>query len=401
MDPILYLVHRLPFPPDKGDRIRAFHILKFLSRRGPVHLATLADEPVSPESCNALAEFCEKLAIVPLPRIRVFHIVASLAKGKTASEGAFDSTALSQILEEWTREYRYRACIASASSLTPYLRLAGLSSIPAIVDMVDVDSQKWLDYAAGSRPPKSWLYRMEGRRLRRLECELPTRTRAVTLVSDAEADLFHQFALPGRVHVVTNGVDLNYFQPKYESESGCVFVGALDYWPNVDGITWFCREVWPEIHRQNGQARLSIVGRRPIAAIRGLAQIPGVGIVGQVPDVRPYYARAAVVVVPLRIARGVQNKLLEALAMNKALVASPVPLGGVKAQPGIHLVRADTANEWQMTILRLLDDSPARKKLGDAGRRFVEEHHCWDRCLEPLGRLLDEVASPLSPEVRK
>ena len=395
--PILYLIHRLPFPPDKGDRIRAFHVLKFLATLGPVHLATLADEPVnSPDKTiieTQLGKFCPKLAIVPVPRTRAFRMLGSLAVGKTASEGAFDSPELRQTLKTWTQENRYRACIASSSSMTPYLRIAELQGVPAIVDLVDVDSQKWQDYAATSRPPRSWLYRLEARRLRQLEGTLPTWARAVTLVSEAEEDLFRQFAQPGRVEVISNGVDLDYFQPRSEPESGCVFTGALDYWPNIEGISWFCREVWPEIHRQQGHTRLSIVGRRPVSAVRRLGTIPGVEVVGEVPDVRPYYSRAAVVVAPLRIARGIQNKLLEAMAMSKALVASPACLQGVHAQPDVHLLRADSAKDWQQTILRLINSPGLRRQLGQAGRRFVEDRHRWDHCLEPLGRLLDDVAS--------
>jgi sugar transferase (PEP-CTERM/EpsH1 system associated) len=366
-------------------------------------LATLSDEPVSDEARAALAESCEKLAIIPQSPMRRFRMLWSLAMGRTASEGAFYSRPLRRILKGWCGTHRYRACIVSASSMTPYLGMPGLRDLPAIVDMVDVDSQKWHDYAASGRPPKSWLYGLEGRRLRRLESELPGRARAVTLVSDAEAAIYRPFARPGRIEVITNGVDLDYFYPRDEPESGCVFVGALDYWPNVDGICWFCREIWPEIHRRNSAALLSIVGRRPVAAIRRLASCPGVEIIGQVADVRTYYARVAIVVAPLRIARGVQNKLLESLAMKKALVASPTTLAGLKAEPGVHLLKANEPKEWQETILRLLADPPSRKQLGEAGRRFVEEHHHWDRCLEPLGRLLNEVtsASPSSHEVRK
>ncbi len=401
--PILYLVHRLPFPPDKGDRIRAFHILKFLASLGPVHLATLTDEPKPQDETIEieLRKFCQKLAIIPLPRTRPLRMLWSLLSGKTVTEGAFDSGALRQTLNTWRRETPYRACIVSSSSMTPYLRRTDLRDVPAVVDLVDADSQKWMDYAATSRPPRSWLYRLEARRLRRLESALPARTRAVTLVSKTEADLFRRFAQPGRVQVISNGVDLDYFQPRSEPESGCVFTGALDYWPNVEGISWFCREVWPEIHSRRTQARLSIVGRRPAAAVRKLATIPGVEIVGEVPDVRPYYARAAIVVAPLRIARGIQNKILEAMAMNKALVASSACLQGVHAQPDVHLLRAESADDWQQSILRLMDNPGSRRQLGQAGRRFVEEHHRWDRCLEPLGRLLDEVApSKLTCEAR-
>jgi sugar transferase (PEP-CTERM/EpsH1 system associated) len=264
-----------------------------------------------------------------------------------------------------------------------------LKAIPAVIDLVDVDSQKWLDYAAVSRSPRSWLYSLEGRRLRRLEQELPAKARAVTLVSEAEANLFRQFAGTGRILVVTNGVDLEYFQPAEEAkESGCVFVGALDYLPNVDGIKWFCEAVWPEIHRFHPEARISLVGRRPTPAVRRLADLPGVNVVGQVPDVRPYYARAAVVVAPLRLARGVQNKLLEALAMGKALVASSATLAGLKTQADVHLLRADSADEWQKAIRQLLGDRSLRQRFGAAGRRYVEENHNWDRCLELLAEVL-------------
>jgi sugar transferase (PEP-CTERM/EpsH1 system associated) len=358
----------------------------------------MADEPVNSSEMTTieteLGKYCAKLAIVPVQKTRGFRMLRSLAVGKTASEGAFDSPKLRQSLKTWTQENQYRACIVSSSGMTPYLRMAKLQEVPAIVDLVDVDSQKWLDYAATSRPPRSWLYRLEAQRLRRLESGLPAWARAVTLVSEAEADLFRQFARPGRVEVISNGVDLNYFQPRSEAESGCVFTGALDYWPNVEGINWFCREVWPEIHHQQGTTRLSIVGRRPTSVVRRLETIPGVDLIGEVPDVRPYYARAAVVVAPLRIARGIQNKLLEAMAMNKALVASPACLQGVHAQPDVHLLRANSAKDWQQTILRLIDSPGLRRQLGQAGRRFAEEHHRWDHCLEPLGRLLDEVASP-------
>jgi sugar transferase (PEP-CTERM/EpsH1 system associated) len=387
--PILYLVHRVPYPPDKGDRIRSFHILKFLSRQFRVHLAALADEPVSDDSVAVLRNHCERLALVPLPRTRGLRMLMSLTRGRTLSEGAFDSPQLRATLQGWCRDTSYSACLISASSLVPYLQLPELQKVPALVDLVDVDSQKWSQYAATSRPPMSWLFGLEGRRLRRLEKPLPSWARAVTLVTEAEVELYRQFCEEGQVQAVTSGVDLEYFQPMpTPTEVGCVFVGALDYLPNIDGAVWFCREIWPEIHRRHSQAKIAVVGRRPAAAVRRLAGLPGVDVIGPVPDVRPYYAQAAVVVAPLRIARGVQNKLLEALAMGKAAVATPQALKALKAEPGVHLLAAESAREWQEAILLLLNDPALRQRLGSAGRRFVEENHHWDKCLEPLSYLL-------------
>ncbi|HVS36736.1 MAG TPA: TIGR03087 family PEP-CTERM/XrtA system glycosyltransferase [Gemmataceae bacterium] len=387
---LLYVVHRTPYPPDKGDRIRTFHILRHLSRRAAVHLACLADEPVSVETKVALERYCERVAIVPIGRSRWLRAAMTLACGRTLTEGAFESHELAATLRTWGRQMRYTACLASSSGVAPYLRLPELRDVPAVIDLIDVDSQKWFDYSAASRFPRSWLYRIEGERLRQTEQSLARWARAVTLVSDAEADLFGSFGAPDVCHSIANGVSLDYFRPASESvaESGCIFVGALDYRPNVDAACWFCREAWPEIHRRRPGARLRLVGRRPVAAVCALAAVPGVEVVGQVPDVRPYFAAAAVAVNPLRIARGLQNKVLEALAMGKAVVASPQALAGLRHRDEAPPLCARTAEEWMETVGRLLDDPAERRRLGAEGRRYVETNHNWDECLRPLEALL-------------
>jgi glycosyltransferase involved in cell wall biosynthesis len=162
----------------------------------------------------------------------------------------------------------------------------------------------------------------------------------------------------------------------------------------VDGACWFCREVWPAVQRRQPDAKLSLVGRNPAPAVRRLETIPGVELVGQVPDVRPHLARAAVAVVPLQIARGVQNKVLEALAMSKAVVATPPSLEGLKAEPGVHLLAASSKSEWVEALLRLFASPSLRQQLGAAGRRYVEENHRWERCLEPFGALLGLANEP-------
>jgi glycosyltransferase involved in cell wall biosynthesis len=187
------------------------------------------------------------------------------------------------------------------------------------------------------------------------------------------------------------------FRPTEEvigSDRTCVFVGALDYRPNIDGACWFVREVWPEIRRRRAAARLLLVGRRPAPAVRRLADAPGVEVIGQVPDVRPYVAEAAVVVVPLRLARGVQNKVLEALAMGKATVASPQSLAGLLAHGAVPVLEASTPGEWVDAVVGLMDDPGRRRQLGREGRRYIEEFHGWDRCLEPLGSILGLSRGP-------
>lgn len=395
---VLYLVHRVPFPPDKGDRIRAYHLLRFLSSRYRVHLATLADEPMNPAIEEGLRPLVARLAVVPLVGwTRWPRALASLALGRTVSEGAFGSAELARIARRWARETRFVCALASASSMVPYLRLPELAGVPAVVDLVDLDSEKWLEYASAGHGPMAWLYRTEGRRLRRLEKGLARWARAITLVSQAEAELYREKCGPGPVHAISNGVDLDYFCPGHAPggpaaangrEKSVVFVGALDYRPNVDGITWFCQEVWPGIERQRRGVKIYLVGRQPVAGVRRLAEIRGVEVVGTVADVRPYLERATLAVVPLRIARGIQNKVLEAMAMGRPVVASPEPLVGLAAEPERDVLAADTPAAWERQVLRLLDDPALGARLGASGRRYVETHHCWEVRLEPFADLI-------------
>lgn len=390
--PVLYLTHRVPYPPDKGDRIRAYHLARFIAAHAPLHLGCLADEPVSSKQTAALEQLAARVTIVPLePRLRWLRGAGSLATGGTISEGVFQSPALSRVVDEWTQSTEYRSVIISASSLASYLQRPGLRKTPAVVDLVDVDSQKWLDYAAASKPPKRWLYATEGHRLRKLERRLLDQVRAVTLVSKDEAELLRRSVGDGPIHAISNGVDLDYFSPQGGAEAGAglVFVGALDYRPNIDGAVWFCERVWPTLRARQPSLTLSLVGRNPSPAVKNLSREPGVNVVGTVPDVRPYVARAAVVVVPLLIARGVQNKVLEALAMAKPVVAAPGPLVGIDAKIGTEVIEAGSPEEWVAQIERLLVDAALRQSIGAAGREFVVRAHHWDRCLDPIRPLLD------------
>lgn len=388
---VLYLAHRIPHPPDKGDRIRTYHLLRSLSKRADIHLACFADEPVGRSDLEVLARLCRRVGVIPLGGLaRRVRILRSLASGRTATEGAFESPAMRTLVAQWCLETPFRSVVASSSGMVQYLQGGEAGAIPAVVDLVDVDSQKWADYGASGRGPMAWLHRLEGRRLAALERSIPGWAHAVTLVSEAEAELFRRSGNSGPIHPVTNGVDLEAFRPcnpVAEWDASCVFVGALDYRPNVEGVAWFCLEVWPEVLARRPASRFVIVGRRPSAAVRRLVNLPGVELVGQVPDVRPYLAASAVAVMPLRVARGVQNKVLEALAMGKAVVASPGAVEGIRAEPGVHLLTATSPREWVEAVIRLLDDRGLGRSLGEAGRAYVERAHSWDRCLAPFAEL--------------
>jgi sugar transferase (PEP-CTERM/EpsH1 system associated) len=280
-----------------------------------------------------------------------------------------------------------------------YLESSQLADVPAIVDLVDVDSQKWFDYAATAGSLKRRLFELEGRRVRRLEKRLSARANAVTVVSDAEAKLLRSFCPDAPVKAVGNGVDLAYFSPSHASTDignaendnngpKCVFVGALDYRANVDGVCWFCQDVWPIVRGRNPGARLTLVGRKPVSSIHELAQRQGVRIAADVPDVRPYLAGADVVVVPLKIARGVQNKVLEAAAMGKTIVASPQALEGLEFVPNEHVCSADDPQQWSETVLGLFGDPDRRRQLGQRAYDLVRNRYNWESRLSPLETIL-------------
>jgi sugar transferase (PEP-CTERM/EpsH1 system associated) len=398
---LLYLVHRLPYPPDRGDRIRSWHLLRFLAERADVDLACLADEPVKHEQRRALARVCRRVTIVRLGRARWYHAARSLAGGRSASEGLFYSRELKDTLAKWAGETRYDRVVAFCSSMNPYLELRALVDVPKFVDLVDVDSQKWFDYSARARGFKRMLFSLEGRRVRRLETKLARKAEALLVVSEPEANLLRRFCPAANVHAVANGVDLDYFQggagvSSSSREAGgtpalqpaLIFVGALDYRANIDGIAWFCREVWPRVRARYPNAMVSLVGRNPLAAVRDLGTLAGVKLVGQVPDIRPFMAAATAAIAPLRVARGLQNKVLEGAAMGKPVISTSAALEGFDLVPGEHVLRADSPDEWLSAISLVFEDSTERERLAAAGQRYVERHHTWSARLAPLADLL-------------
>ena len=390
MDPkprVLYLAHRVPYPPDKGDRIRNYHVLRELAKVARVTLIALADEPVTAATEAVLRDLCETVEIIPASgRRRWLRAGRSLLAGGSLSEGLFAEPKLDAAIRRLSATQNWDASLVSASSLAPYLQRHGLPDRPRFVDLVDVDSQKWFDYADAASGPKHWLYTLEGHRVRRLEQWIAEWATAVTIVSPAECAVFDGFTRLGAGTIATNGVDLDYFrpQPDIETVEACAFVGALDYVPNIDAALWFARDIWPAIRARRPAAEFWIIGRKPTAAVRALGALDGVTVVGPVPDVRPHVAKASVAVCPIRIARGLQNKVLEAMALAKPTVAAPAAIRALQAVPGEHLLSPTTEEEWISTVCELLTDTERRRELGLAGRRFVEEHHRWDRCLRPL-----------------
>jgi sugar transferase (PEP-CTERM/EpsH1 system associated) len=269
-----------------------------------------------------------------------------------------------------------------------------------VVDIVDVDSEKWRGYSEKANPLASRLYLREWRRLREYEYEIVRRFANTVVTTGREAallDRLDEFTRRARLRVITNGVDLDYFQPAAQppdtTSPRLVFIGAMDYSANVEGARYFAEEIFPLIRARESRAKFSIVGANPTAEVKKLARHPGVTVTGAVPDVRPYLWDAAVCVVPLRVARGVQNKILEAMAAGKAVIATPESVAGLRVVPGEHLMVADTPNKFADATLEILRDAGLRESLEMRARHLVEVEHDWGPLLQKLVELVENVGA--------
>jgi len=394
MKRLLFISHRVPYPPDKGERVRAFHEIEVLCQHFRVTLAALAREPSDAEAARELERWCEKVITAPAGgRVRLLRGGMALLCGRSVTEGFFHSRRLAYALGEEAAREPFDLVLIYSSNVLPHAL-----SVPAgarIADLVDVDSAKWAGYADAARWPRRWLYRREARGVRALEQRALDQCDAVILVSDAEVQALG--AESDKVIAIGNGVDTEYFKPSGAEPArppSLVFTGQMDYKPNIDGVCWFVGEVWPALRREMPEVTFSIVGRNPTRAVRRLADVPGVRVTGSVPDVRPYLAKATLAVVPLLIARGVQNKILEAMAMGRAVVASPAALEGLEVEAGTEVIEAQAPDEWQLEILDLLQNHARRQGVEQAARSCVEKHYAWEARLKPLVEACVRLAEP-------
>ncbi len=405
MRELLFLCHRIPYPPDKGDKIRAFHILEHLARSFRIHLGCLADNPGDLDFLPALSARTANLACFPLDRRAArWRSLASIRPGRPLSLGYFHDARLAA----WVAETVFRRPIAQlfvfSSAMAPYVM--GMPSLPRILDMVDVDSDKFAAYAGQARLPMRLLWSREASTLLDFEQRAVRHFDRTLFVSPAEEARFLALApeCAGRTGWVENGVDLDYFSPRHAFASpmadegpAIVFTGTMDYKPNIDAVVWFADTVLPLLAGRRPQPAFYIVGADPAAAVRELGQRPGICVTGRVADTRPFLAHAAVAVAPLRIGRGIQNKVLEAMAMGRPVVASPAAVEGIRAQPGRDLLVAGEPAETARLVGQVLDG--VHPGLGAAARRAVVRQHDWDATLARLDRILEgsraSVAAPV------
>lgn len=401
MNELIFLVHRIPYPPNKGDKIRSHHLLRHLSKHFKVHLGAFVDDPYDWKYAQALSDMVTgSVKLLPLdPRWAKLRSLEGLLTGEPLTLPYYRNAEMKNWVKNLIAERPIHQAVIFSSAMAQYLE--PYPELDRIVDFVDIDSDKWRQYAGQKSWPMSWVYRREARTLFDYERRIAHHFNASTFVSRAEAELFQQQApeCSERVSYYNNGVNLDYFSPAQEyvtpyaaQERVLVFTGAMDYWANVDAVGWFSREVFPSLSSQFPDLRFYIVGSRPTAEVQALAG-NGIIVTGSVPDVRPYIAYAEISVAPLRIARGIQNKVLEAMAMAKSIVVSPQALEGISAETGSELLLAEDASAFITQITKLLSrPDPA---LGQAARRRVELSYSWSTSLQRVDRLLGvDDASP-------
>jgi sugar transferase (PEP-CTERM/EpsH1 system associated) len=395
MEEVLYLVHRVPYPPDKGDKIRSYHLLKHLSQRYRIHLGTFIDDEGDWKYCDKVKELCGETCFVNLsPRTARVRSLRGFFSGQPLTLPYYWDrdlqTWVNHILE--TRPISH--ILVFSSAMAQYVSQGRLAH--RVIDFVDIDSDKWMQYANTRSWPMNWIYGRESKLLLGYERQIAKDFDSATFVSEAEADLFGQLSpeSASKVTYFNNGVDADYFSPhRYyvnpysAGVKTLVFTGAMDYWANVDAVDWFARRIFPHIRAQSPEIEFHIVGARPAAAVLALASLPGVTVTGSVPDVRPFLAHAFLAVAPLRIARGIQNKVLEAMAMEKIAVVSPQAMAGISARSGKELFVASGESEFVSQILALLQDG-SDLDTGAAARNHVLESYSWERSLGRIDCLL-------------
>ncbi len=414
MPDLLFLAHRIPYPPNKGDKIRAWHLLEHLTRKHRVHLGAFIDDPDDWRYADKLRALCASTCLIGInPRWGKLRALSGLFTGQPLTLPFYRHAGM----QRWV-DARLAAGVGNVLTYSSAMArfVIGDKAIQheasqrmatrRVMDFVDIDSDKWRQYAPTKTWPLSWLYQREGKKMLAWERQVAIEFDASLFVSGAEAADFQALApeSAAKVSYYHNGVDADYFSPERDypnpypdAAEVVVFTGAMDYWPNVDAVLWFSAEVLPLLRQSLPNCLFAIVGSKPAVEVQALASQANILVTGWVEDIRPYMAHARVIVAPLRIARGIQNKVLEGMAMAKPVVATPQALEGIAAIPDQEVrVAADAAAQAAavLAVMREASNDNAAESvsgslIGAAARRRVIQDFSWENSLARVDKLLE------------
>lgn len=394
-EPLLFLCHRIPYPPNKGDKIRSFNILKQLSGYYDIHLAAFVDDPHDWQYQQALAPYCKSVLLKPInPLLGRVKGLLGMFLGKPVSLPYFSNSSMQTWVNQQISGQQIRKVLVYSSAMAQYVE--NRPELHRIADFVDVDSDKWRQYADKAvNPLMKWVYGREHRTLSAYEQRITREFDGVTFVSDDEAAFFSE-SLPlesrDKVSAFPNGVDVDFFDPTLSSQAPfdfpyLVFTGAMDYWANVDAVVWFVEYVWPSILTKHPDLHFAVVGGNPTDKVKALAKHPQVVVTGRVEDIRPYIQHAEFAVAPLRIARGIQNKVLEAMALGKAVVMTSMAAEGIRLPVAQGQLVGDEASAFSEHCLQMLGNEQCQV-IGHDNQAWIKAQYQWDAVVEQLHKML-------------
>ena len=394
---IFFACHRFPYPPNRGGKIRPFNMIRHLSENHRVTVVTVAHSPEEVDAGADLRKYCANLLydVIPSP-VRWARAAAVLPSNRPSSVEYFRSSKLMGEVTRYARQQAFDRVIVHCAFAAQYAE--PIAAPLRIMDFGDLDSGKWLDYARERSFPASAAYSYEAKRLRRYELRLANEFNLCTFTAPGELEEFRGLAPNVTSELISNGVDAAFFRlrkPRRERPPVIAFLGRMDYFPNVKGTIWFADKVFPLIQKRRPDAVFRIVGSNPIGSITSLTRNPGVKVTGSVPDVRTFMDDVAVSVVPLTLARGTQNKMLECMAMGVPVVTTPQAGRGVKASVERDYLVASNPEEFASAVCRIIDDAELEHQLATSGRSQVELAHNWANSMTTLDRLLFPQGSEL------
>jgi len=391
---IFYICRRVPFPPDRGDKIAAFNAIRHLAARHEVHVFCLGDGVQDLANISGLQAYAKSVSAAPVDEFTIkLRALAALVTGQPLSVAALNESKLHDAIQKKFTELRPDLIIVYSCNMAQFAE--HFPNVPRIMHFGDLDSLKWPQYAERSSIPLNWIYAIEARRLLGYERHIAQIFSHALVHTEIEKHDFERL-IPGiPVAVVGNGVDLDYFRSAGEAKkpASMVFTGVMDYRPNIDAVVWFCDEILPIVQANIPVANFTICGSRPAPAVRRLAKRRGVRVTGWVADARPYLDRAEIFVAPLRMARGVQNKLLEALAMGLPCVASTAAWSGTAVADGQGILATDEPREFARHVIDLLGDSDGRAEMARRARAAAVANYRWEVQLACLDQVIAAVVS--------
>ena len=397
---ILFLVHRIPFPPNKGDKIRSYHLLQFLLKKYDVFLGTFIDAPEDENYRQEVSRLCQDSFFESIKPIQCkLKSLTGLLSGQALSIPYYSSTAMQQWVDNAIKKYGIRKVLLFSSPMAQFVEHH--RDTVRVMDFVDIDSDKWQQYCKSHRGIMRWIYSREAEYLLAYERKIARAFDASLFVSEQEASLFKDLCpeAKSKVYGISNGVNIDFFSPEQSFESPyekgkkvLVFTGAMDYWANCDAVKWFANEVFAKLYQQDSQYEFYIVGSNPTAAVKDLGTLPGITVTGRVDDVRPYIKHAFLAVAPLRIARGIQNKVLEAMSMGKIVMATENAMEGIQIPSWLQSMVTNSAST-QVELIKTIATSDKITQMESDSRQWIVENYSWTSTLKPLEQILKAVGN--------